>query len=253
MATLPPGNLYVSIFLPSQLTKAACNITPESPGSCVPSTTILHQGGSSATRITASASGWRGTSVGSSILYALIPVRCVFRLYLMKMSPSWKSYKLRGIVLIYQAIRIYKDVGTLYACRSTYYYNQIPLVVSIWMMYQLLAHDSGHREKNTCLFGTLTPKRETTSGLRRRISIRIIFPVNNRSRAFTLSGNSNSAVNSMIGSGASPNNCANDWLLVPCAANVGRIQPNQALCTDRICGGTFSADLSMQSSPVLSK
>nr|XP_012551440.2 uncharacterized protein LOC101744434 [Bombyx mori] len=76
--------------------------------------------------------------------------------------------------------------------------------------------------------------------------------VNNRSRSFTLSGNSNNPVNSMIGSGAGPNNCANDWLLVPCAANVGRIQPNQALCTDRICGGTFSADLSMQASQVLS-
>ncbi|KAG6444635.1 hypothetical protein O3G_MSEX003479 [Manduca sexta] len=76
--------------------------------------------------------------------------------------------------------------------------------------------------------------------------------VNNRSRAFTLSGNSNNPVNSMIGSGAGPNNCANDWLLVPCAANVGRIQPAQALCTDRICGGTFSADLSMQSTTVLS-
>lgn len=57
----------------------------------------------------------------------------------------------------------------------------------------------------------------------------------------------------MIGSGAGPNNCANDWLLVPCAANVGRLQPAQALCTDRICGGTFSADLSMQSSSVLSE
>ncbi|XP_028170488.1 uncharacterized protein LOC114360114 [Ostrinia furnacalis] len=76
--------------------------------------------------------------------------------------------------------------------------------------------------------------------------------VNNRSRAFTLSGNSNGPVNAMIGSGAGPNNCANDWLLVPCAANVGRIQPAQALCTDRICGGTFSADLSMTASTVLS-
>lgn len=79
------------------------------------------------------------------------------------------------------------------------------------------------------------------------------FSVNNRSRAFTISGNSNNPVNAMIGSGAGPNNCANDWLLVPCAANVGRIQPAQALCTDRICGGTFSADLSMQASSVLSK
>ncbi|KAM3969070.1 uncharacterized protein ACR2FA_003721 [Aphomia sociella] len=76
--------------------------------------------------------------------------------------------------------------------------------------------------------------------------------VNNRSRSFTISGNSNGPVNAMIGSGAGPNNCANDWLLVPCAANVGRIQPAQALCTDRICGGTFSADLSMQPSTVLS-
>ena len=56
----------------------------------------------------------------------------------------------------------------------------------------------------------------------------------------------------MIGSGAGPNNCANDWLLLPCAANVGRIQPAQALCTDRICGGTFSAELSMQAATVLS-
>lgn len=77
--------------------------------------------------------------------------------------------------------------------------------------------------------------------------------VNNRSRAFTLSGNSNTPVNSMVGSGAGANVCANDWLLVPCAANVGRLSPAQALCTDRICGGTFSADLSMQSSSVLSK
>lgn len=77
--------------------------------------------------------------------------------------------------------------------------------------------------------------------------------VNNRSRAFTLSGNSNTPINSMVGSGAGANVCANDWLLVPCAANVGRLSPAQALCTDRICGGTFSADLSMQSSSVLSK
>ncbi|XP_050684030.1 uncharacterized protein LOC126978945 [Leptidea sinapis] len=76
--------------------------------------------------------------------------------------------------------------------------------------------------------------------------------VNNRSRSFTIGGNSNNPVNSMIGSGAGPNNCAYDWLLVPCAANVGRIQPAQALCTDRICGGTFSADLSMQPATVLS-
>lgn len=80
-----------------------------------------------------------------------------------------------------------------------------------------------------------------------------LLSANNRSRAFTISGNSNNPVNAMIGSGAGPNNCANDWLLVPCAANVGRLQPAQALCTDRICGGTFSADLSMQSSSVLSE
>ncbi|CAG9138310.1 unnamed protein product, partial [Plutella xylostella] len=75
--------------------------------------------------------------------------------------------------------------------------------------------------------------------------------VNNRSKAFTLSGNSNNPVNSMIGSGPGPNNCANDWLLIPCAANFGRLPPAQALCTDRICGGTFSADLSMQASAVI--
>ncbi|KAI8431159.1 hypothetical protein MSG28_001203 [Choristoneura fumiferana] len=76
--------------------------------------------------------------------------------------------------------------------------------------------------------------------------------LNNRSRAFTISGNSNGPVNAMVGSGVGPNSCANDWLLVPCASNVGRVQPAQALCTDRICGGTFSAELSMQASSVMS-
>ncbi|KAI8431158.1 hypothetical protein MSG28_001203 [Choristoneura fumiferana] len=79
-----------------------------------------------------------------------------------------------------------------------------------------------------------------------------IYKVNNRSRAFTISGNSNGPVNAMVGSGVGPNSCANDWLLVPCASNVGRVQPAQALCTDRICGGTFSAELSMQASSVMS-
>lgn len=41
----------------------------------------------------------------------------------------------------------------------------------------------------------------------------------NRSRSFTLSGNSNSAVMAMIGGGTQgqPNSCSADWLLIPCA------------------------------------
>jgi len=46
----------------------------------------------------------------------------------------------------------------------------------------------------------------------------------NRSRSFTLSGNSNAAVMAMIGGGLSttPNSCPNDWLMVPCAKVAGK-------------------------------
>lgn len=47
----------------------------------------------------------------------------------------------------------------------------------------------------------------------------------NRSRSFTLSGNSNTAVMAMVGGGTqgTPNSCPNDWLMVPCAKIAGEL------------------------------
>lgn len=68
--------------------------------------------------------------------------------------------------------------------------------------------------------------------------------MNNRSRSFTLSGNSNTEVLTMVGSGGptggNPNSCSNDWLLVGCA-RISDQQPISPTCEDRICGGVFSA------------
>lgn len=76
---------------------------------------------------------------------------------------------------------------------------------------------------------------------------------NNRSRAFTLSGNSNTAVQAMVGSSPPPNGCNADWLGIPCATNVGRPPNANVGCVDRICGGTFSAEISLMPSTVMSK
>lgn len=79
----------------------------------------------------------------------------------------------------------------------------------------------------------------------------------NRSRSFTLSGNSNTAVTAMVGGGlqGAPNSCTNDWLMVPCAKVAGehksmtmhksmlstflfvtdRVPPTMQ-CEDKICG-----------------
>ncbi|KAG4081151.1 hypothetical protein HA402_014599 [Bradysia odoriphaga] len=77
---------------------------------------------------------------------------------------------------------------------------------------------------------------------------------NNRSRSFTLSGNSNGVVNSMVGSGTqgAPNSCTNDWLLIGCAKVTDRI-PIPNTCEDRICGGTFNAEVSTVDRTVQSK
>ncbi|XP_026461329.1 uncharacterized protein LOC113363056 [Ctenocephalides felis] len=75
--------------------------------------------------------------------------------------------------------------------------------------------------------------------------------VNNRSRAFTLSGNSNQAVQAMVGAAGSPNTCSSDWLSINCAANADRTPP-ATTCEDRICGGTFSAEISMTPATVFS-
>lgn len=76
----------------------------------------------------------------------------------------------------------------------------------------------------------------------------------NRSRSFTLSGNSNVAVNAMVGGGTqgTPNSCINDWLLIGCARVADRL-PQSNTCEDRICGGTFNAEVSSMSKTVTSK
>lgn len=66
----------------------------------------------------------------------------------------------------------------------------------------------------------------------------------NRSRSFTLSGNSNGVVNAMVGGGSqgTPNSCSSDWLLIGCARVADRV-PQAPTCEDRICGGTFNAEV----------
>ncbi|XP_068082170.1 uncharacterized protein [Anabrus simplex] len=76
--------------------------------------------------------------------------------------------------------------------------------------------------------------------------------VNNRSHAFTLTGNTlsrDAIVSSSVSSmGSFP--CVTDWLGIPCASNVGR--RNASGCVDRICGGTFNAEISTTPSAVYS-
>lgn len=77
--------------------------------------------------------------------------------------------------------------------------------------------------------------------------------VNNRSHSFTLSGNSlgQNALTSMVGS-TGPQSCNMDWLIIPCASNVGRVNNGQSQCVDRICGGTFNSEVSTIPSTVYS-
>ncbi|XP_061394015.1 uncharacterized protein LOC133329555 [Musca vetustissima] len=69
---------------------------------------------------------------------------------------------------------------------------------------------------------------------------------NNRSRSFTLSGNSNNPTGTMVGGGTqvTQNACIQDWLLIGCMRSADRIPP-QSACEDRVCGGTFSAEVGM--------
>lgn len=79
-------------------------------------------------------------------------------------------------------------------------------------------------------------------------------PGANRSRSFTLSGNSNMAVNAMVGGGTqgAPNACVNDWLMIGCARIADRL-PQSSTCEDRICGGTFNAEVSAVEKTVTSE
>ena len=79
--------------------------------------------------------------------------------------------------------------------------------------------------------------------------------VNNRTHSFTLSGNTlgQNPVTSMVG-GVGPNACNADWLIIPCASNVGRVNTGTAsTCVDRICGGTFNSEVSVTPATVYSK
>lgn len=78
--------------------------------------------------------------------------------------------------------------------------------------------------------------------------------VNNRTRAFTLSGNTNMNVMAMVGGGASgsANGCNNDWVMIGCAKVADKMQTN-AGCEDRICGGLFNAEMSNAERTVTSK
>ena len=71
------------------------------------------------------------------------------------------------------------------------------------------------------------------------------FIVNNRSHSFTLTGNTlgQNSVASSVGS-VGGNACNMDWLIIPCASNVGKLSGGQSTCVDRLCGGTLNSDVS---------
>lgn len=49
----------------------------------------------------------------------------------------------------------------------------------------------------------------------------------------------------MVGSGSQgqSNTCTNDWLLIGCIRAADRV-PAASACEDRVCGGTFNAEVS---------
>lgn len=57
----------------------------------------------------------------------------------------------------------------------------------------------------------------------------------------------------MVGGGSlgTPNACINDWLLIGCARVADRL-PQSNICEDRICGGTFNAEISSMEKTVTS-
>ncbi|BET02403.1 Hypothetical protein NTJ_15221 [Nesidiocoris tenuis] len=78
-------------------------------------------------------------------------------------------------------------------------------------------------------------------------------PANNRSKAFTMSGNTQgtNVATSAIGS-TGPNSCTADWVIIPCAQNVGRLPTAPPTCVDRICGGTFNSEVSTTDATIYS-
>lgn len=80
-----------------------------------------------------------------------------------------------------------------------------------------------------------------------------IVAVNNRTQSFTLSGNTANAIQAMVGSVGTANNCPADYVIIPCASNVGRVSTVGPPCVDRLCGGTFGAEVSLIPATVMSK
>ncbi|XP_019868812.2 uncharacterized protein LOC109597535 [Aethina tumida] len=76
--------------------------------------------------------------------------------------------------------------------------------------------------------------------------------VHNRTQSFTLSGNTNNPIQAMVGSTGSANFCQADYLIIPMAMNVGRPVTGVSANVDRICGGTLSADVSLNPTPIRS-
>ena len=62
---------------------------------------------------------------------------------------------------------------------------------------------------------------------------------------------SQNQVAAIIGSDG-PQPCDSDWLIIPCASNVGTIRDGPYPCVDRICGGTFNSEVSLTPATLLS-
>jgi hypothetical protein len=73
---------------------------------------------------------------------------------------------------------------------------------------------------------------------------------NQRSRAFSLTGQMASIQGALVGASS----CQFDWITIPCATNNGRtLQTGGTVCQDRICGDTFNSEASQTQSPVFSE
>lgn len=58
----------------------------------------------------------------------------------------------------------------------------------------------------------------------------------------------------MVGSTGPTNYCPSDYIIIPCASNVGRQQAaGSPICVDRMCGGTLAADISLIPATIMSK
>lgn len=79
--------------------------------------------------------------------------------------------------------------------------------------------------------------------------------MNNRSHAFTLTGNTlgQNPVQANVGSvGSSP--CNSDYLIIPCVSSKqGPVASGMNTCVDRLCGGTLNTDYSTIPTTVMSK